>query len=187
MNLIELISKIVDSLAWPAVVVLLAFRFKHSLIPILESLSSILNNLNKVKNGGFEMEFSRKTLEIDRASPKAFGSDQKDFEPKINKKDSSPKAIIIEYWIDILRSAKKLHEDQFSDFYLNSDDHMAINDFLAKKRVLNAEGMKIFNELRKIRNRAVHEPDSTITIDQAILFAKQSNRLINYFDKYKKP
>ena len=176
----EFISKLVESLAWPLVLILIAFKFK-------DSFSSLLESLSKLKSGDFELEFEKSATEIEEVSEDVFGPETDNFEPTINKLESSPRTVIIEYWIKVISTAKNLRDTQYKDVPLKNDSPLEINRFLDNSHILNSKGMKIFHELRKIRNIATHEPDSAISIDQATYFAKQANRLIHYFQNYTKP
>jgi hypothetical protein len=86
--------------------------------------------------------------------------------------EHSPRAAVQEGWQELQKAA--LARLDFYDDDSSSDDYptrtprpVALAGYLRDQHIFDPEEVAVFNELRDLRNRAVHVPDFEITIEKA--------------------
>ena len=178
MDTLTFISKIIEALAWPLVAIALALIFRHR-------INDLLARIRKGKIPGGEFEFSDVAQRVlADAPPRALipSSSSSSSGPSIQTfsilgpayaiLEHSPRAAVQEGWQELQKAA--LERLQFYDDDTSSDDYptrtprpVALAGYLRDQRILDAEEVAVFNELRDLRNRAVHVPDFEITIEKA--------------------
>ncbi|MCI0400810.1 MAG: hypothetical protein L0Y67_08825 [Gammaproteobacteria bacterium] len=93
----------------------------------------------------------------------------------------SPKFVIAQAWRDLEESASA--SLAISSYTSSADLDVA----LESANVLDTEKLKLFSELRNLRNTAVHVPEHAISSGTAINYAKAAQKLAANFVLRAKP
>ncbi|WP_179033034.1 MULTISPECIES: hypothetical protein [Paenibacillus] len=163
MDWLTFFSKIIDSMAWPLSVVLLIFFLRKQLVELLPGLKNL-------RYKDFELIFERKIEEIDNKiekaqlpnpeSKKPINEVPSEYEEKYKHLNeiniNSPRAAIIESWLLVEEELNRLSKSYFDDS-INRTPLMIIKQ-LMKKNVVSKELLEIIDQLRQLRNEAVHAP-----------------------------
>ncbi len=182
MDTLTFISKLIDALAWPAVAIALALVFR-------KKINELLARIRKGKIPGAEFEFSEDALRVlSDAPPRALipsssspstssssGSSQRAYsvlDPAYAILEHSPRAAVQEGWQELQKAALQRLEfydddDSSADYPTRTPRPIALTSYLRDQQILDVEEVVIFNELRNLRNRAVHAPEFEITIEKA--------------------
>ena len=168
------ISDIIYSLSWPAAIVICVLLLKK---PFL----SILSGLKTFKGLGLELSFSEKIDEI--------ASQEKHYEPQhialtesqqhlIKLTEVSPRAAIIEAWIDLESAAQDLLQARGITTSKKSPVSTAnlLSEFFPEERWI----VHNFHEMRSLRNMAAHSSDLQVTPAESYEYVKATNRLASY-------
>lgn len=182
MDWLTFISKLVEALAWPALVagVLLYLRTEFP---------SIVRLIRKLKFKDVELEFGEATIalaeETKRAVPpskadsKLLGQDEEAVIGRLTSiAELSPRAAILESWLLVEAAAADVIRKQSSTTLTANPGPMRIREGLRRAEVLTPPQEAAFEHLRRLRNLAVHAPDAEITpravasyIDSAVAMA----------------
>jgi hypothetical protein len=149
------VSKLVDALAWPAVVLILAFSFR-------DKISQLFRLVSKLKAGPVEAEFSREVQELRKDAESgvqaALSAAALPHQQRLLKlAESSPRAAIIEAWQLVEFASQDLLERR--NVRLSRSDAVSplrLGRALSEVGGLSAADLTLFNELRSLRNAAVH-------------------------------
>ena len=186
MDLLVFIVEMTKALAWPIVVVFL-------FLVLRKQISGLLSELRHLKYKDIEADFGKKiesiSIEADKAglppvSEKVEIEPEKEYVlPDLRFKqiaNSLPRAAIIETWIDIesaLRDLARRHKI----------DANVVTSFLVRALLLggllSAADMKILNDLRSLRNTAVHKERLNLTSEDAMAYRNIALRIIEELKK----
>jgi hypothetical protein len=183
MNIWSFIASVISSLAWPGTVILCVILLRK---PIAE-LIPLMRNL---KFKGLEIDFGRRLDELEAEA------DQADL-PPIPPPTTEPPAEIglgTDYWETIERLSDVSPRAAIAEAWRRVE--WALDDYFRRLgqerppsyqgmlRALRAQdrpipvAMGLLQELRVLRNRAVHARDFDIDSHQAIEFAQLSERIV---------
>jgi hypothetical protein len=183
MDIWSFVASVISSLAWPGTVILCVMLLRK---PIAELIPMIRN----LKYKDFEIYFSRRLEELQEeadeaelpptpppttAPPAEIGPPSDYWEMIERLSEVSPRAAIAEAW----RRAEWALDDYFRR--LGQERPTSYQGML---RALRAQGtplppaMTLFQELRVLRNRAVHARDFDMDSQRAIEFARLSERIV---------
>lgn len=178
MSILEFISSLASSLAWPAVLVIAAILLRPELSKIFAQLAERVKYLKSLTGpGGTGAEFESGVLaakqEVDAISgePQAgplevsnensgtFSEIEIIRQDLIRQVDASPRAAIIESWISLESSLRRLYAAT-----TNRNDASQAPLFIVLRRVAQASESNLVNEalgavsnLYTLRNQAAHE------------------------------
>lgn len=178
MNWLDFIASVVGSLAWPAVTL-------AGLLILKNPIERAIPRLHKLKYKELEAEFDRELDKIEQEAKDA-GLETvedaeivRDFEDHLKQiAHISPNAAIVEAFREIESAAKKLlkykgHEPD----YKVAAPYRLIERVLDKTSTLGPREVKIFRDLRQLRNKITHA-DYTATEVQATEYIELSGQLI---------
>lgn len=171
MDPLTFVANLVGSVAWPTAAVILAFAFR---VPLKE----ILERLTKLEALGVKADFDKKLKEAEKQAEKA------DLPPAPRQPalqdDRPPSSRVFQAWREL--------ESHLNDVFTRHTgspprSYTALRDFLHEletKGVIPRESIALFNDLRAIRNRAVHPRSDSPDVSslQADEFANLTARLI---------
>jgi hypothetical protein len=179
------LAEVINSIAWPLVVVFLIYQLK-------DRLAELLPRLKKLKHKDTELEFSEKLNELameSEATKDETSTDEK--KPEINEQfnflmklsDISPRSAVIESYRVLETASAKAITKAHPELEERNMPTIQIQKLL-KDKVLNKYQYHQFNELRQLRNQAAHMEDFELKnmpiaayIDIALTLA---NNLENY-------
>jgi hypothetical protein len=167
MDWLTFFSTVVASLSWPATVLVV-------LILIRKELPEISSSLRRIKYKDIEFEFSEVAKavenEVKEAIPGAKDNAQLSGHPLVIEQrrlesigDISPRAAILEAWLQVEAAAVKLIQKRRPEAYKSYPGPMRLRDNLVDGQILNLRQLTAFENLRKLRNEAVHVPDIEFT------------------------
>ncbi|WP_337019993.1 hypothetical protein [Oceanobacillus massiliensis] len=183
LTVLEFTSSVIDSLAWPLVILIIAFILRKPII-------KVFSKLNKLTYNNLEMDFSQKLESIENqmeAQEMSVGVMQTFDSDKIKKRNIltvakiSPAAAIPISWSmveqEIMSTIKRL---SISDFPSSNSSSKNIN-LLVDANLIDNETRKAFDELQKLRNEIVPSNPITdnITYSDAEKYYRLSIRLIH--------
>jgi hypothetical protein len=180
-NLIHEIGLIIVGIAWPVIILIVAFTFKRQ---IANSLPNIFNSIKKLKYGKFEAEFERVTKEAEELKlPEAVRTDQGSVDAAVSVRDEyqklatlSPRTTIMEAWINFERTLLE-YSGQFA--YGRTRPYISqvtLRD-LANNGIISDRESNLIADIRDLRNLAAHEPDFSVSSDKALEYAILLSRI----------
>jgi len=186
MDWLTFISKIVDALAWPGTLVAL-------LLIIRKELPAIARSLRKLKFKDIELEFGE--------AAKAVASEAKDAVPPSNPSvllaglpkeemalklssiaELAPRAAILEAWLQVEAAAVDVVRKRTGTGLTSMPGPMRLRDSLVRVEVLNSRQVAIFENLRTLRNEAVHFPDAQFTKESVASYIEAALAMATYLE-----
>ena len=182
MDLFGFILGLVQALAWPLTVLIVAALFRRQLAGIVGALTSL-------KFAGAEATFERKLEEAAEITkviePPDNASDASVGVPNtlIDKAQVAPVGAIMEAWKAVEDTARELalasgvepNNTEMRKYY-------NLESVLAKGGLLPPAELETFRELRLLRNRAAHSRDDILSTDQAERYVDLADRLVKSMD-----
>jgi uncharacterized protein YutE (UPF0331/DUF86 family) len=181
LNTFEFISSIIKSLAWPVVVLTIAILLRQPIVKILSNLSKVTYN-NLEVNFGEKLDELNSSLESKNIPENNMQNANSNEDEIITLAQISPAASITMAWSmieqEILRTIKRLRISP--DHPLDNSPFKNIN-LLKTEGLIDLETENTLNELRNLRNKAVHGHPSNENISQieAIKYYKLSKKVIS--------
>ena len=176
MDWLTFIANIVSSVAWPASAVVIALIFRSQ-------LTDLLKRITKGKFAGGEFEFSESAqgqladAKVDlqtNDAPDDSSEDENELDVAYRLLEISPRAAIIEAWRIITERAQikimdEIEDSSESSDFTDSGDLLGrhfpparMTEYFRKYRILSADEIELFDELRHLRNQAKHVEDFDI-------------------------
>lgn len=181
MDWLTFFSKIIDSIAWPLVIIL-------AVLILRKPLSSLIPLLRKLKYKDFEAEFSKEVSELrhivkkEIPSPPApvptFKTPRAVAEELQKLADLSPRSVVLEAWRDVESTA--IETAQRKELVIARTPHpspVTIGRTLAEAGVIDENQFEAFNMLRSMRNKAAHVDDFALDKDDALEYADMANKI----------
>ncbi|QDT51299.1 hypothetical protein Pan258_53880 [Symmachiella dynata] len=196
MDCLTFTAKVVESLAWPVCVFVIALLFKHQ-------LSELLGRITKGKIPGGEFEFSdaakgqlavvteTQAIQYETGNGTGTGADALySLDTAYELLDTLPRAAIIEGWHVLSKAAlDSLTDYEESSSSSSSEDYPArqppparLAGLLRDQGVLTSDQMALFDELRQLRNQAVHGDKFDIGEKKAKEYLILAEQLIDKLD-----
>ncbi|MBW3587898.1 MAG: hypothetical protein KY429_00570 [Actinobacteria bacterium] len=166
MDWLEFIASLVESLAWPIVVVLILILFRNP-------VTDLIPLVRRIKYKDLELEFERTLAE---ATQKAQREQLPITRPSLAERydenltrlvwvaEVSPRAAILEAWLEVEASAAEAAV-RFG-LRLEPRDRpspLRLGSLLAGAGVFSQGLLDVYNELRDLRNKAVHAVDISLS------------------------
>ena len=184
MNLLEFIAALVGALAWPAVVVLCLFLIR-------KEFPAVVASLRKLKYKELELEFaaSAKAVEIQvehilPEPPIAIGQDQTAQNEQLSRLETiaqiAPRSAILEAWLFVESAAVDLITRLNISQPKSLPGPMRLRDLLIRNELLSSDQVEIFEELRRLRNEAVHVAEAEFTPEAVSNYLSASLKMASY-------
>jgi len=169
MDLLELFASLVNSLAWPVTVVCCVYILRAP-------AGKLIERVTKLKYGELEAEFQERLNKIEQISEDdTKGIKQEQNVTSIALEDLSevsPRAAVLEAWIIVEKATSVFCEVNGLPSNVSYQGLFR----LAKEKGLDIEAFQTaYQELRLLRNKAVHATDSDITPATAKQYVKTAN------------
>jgi len=177
-------NEIIEILVWPVTVVIVVLILR-------QPLARLVRSTKKLKYKDLELEF-RESIEKLQAEVQEVLPDEPPSERKLESVQIdlyelaavSPAAAVIEAWKSIESSAKDLIQSKgHAPDYDVATPYKLIQDVLLRDKLIDERHGKIFNDLRRLRNKIVHATDYTFFEEQAKQYIGLSIRLRNHLDE----
>lgn len=172
MDWLTFISKLIESLAWPSVLIVV-------LLIIRKELPAIAKSLRRFKYKDVELEFGESAKAVANETkavlPEPTNNAQLPIEQKLAAEsrleaiaDIAPRAAILEAWLLVEAAAADVIQKKSLGNLSTYPGPLRLRETLQKGDILNDRQVAVFEQLRKLRNDAVHVPDAEFTRDAAI-------------------
>lgn len=186
MNWLEFSASIVNSLAWPFCVAVVVYFLKSE-------LPNILGGINRLKYKDLEIDFEKSSSDIAARAKEALpptegnprlGMSSLDeyMERFYAMRDLAPRAAILEAWLAVEAAAVDLVRKSGVSDLRSAPGPMRLRDYLLKAGVLGPAQKKIFEDLRNLRNEAVHAQDAQFTQIMVNNFIETAMQLAIYLE-----
>ncbi len=184
MDSLTFIVEMIKILIWPLIVIIIVLLLRKQIIDLIP-------NLKHLKYKDFELEFTRGLQKVNQdidkvCLPKNKGIgylNDKVTELKNIAKKSTLEAIL-ETWILIENQLREIAYMKLEKTLNKYSSRMQLES-LVKKNIIPKEIYFIFNELRIIRNKVVHEGGYNMSISQAEGYIDTSFRFLSYLKDIK--
>lgn len=181
----QFIASVIASLAWPAVVLVLALTLRTSLVDLIV-------RLRKFKHKDTEIEFEERVKEIEaQVAPVKKSPSTPTQTGRLEQIDRlydmvtiSPRAAIVEAWI-FVESALSRIASQIEGFEKNwrSIPSTALLGILRDRGVIEDRIYKALQEMRMLRNRAAHTEEIALTADGASRYLDLAKEVISTLEE----
>jgi hypothetical protein len=177
MDWLTFIAEMTKAISWPAAIVTAVFIFRDPLLKLLRELKRL-----KWKN--VEVEFDKEVKkakaelsDIQRVTAsEEYISD--DYETRLlSLLETSPKAAVLEAWLQVEREAYGLLKNKNVALPPNLSP-IRLLELLLKHKLIDKNGQNLFNTIRKLRNRAVHEYENEISENAALDYLDMASKMI---------
>lgn len=185
MSILEFISSVINSLAWPIAIIIILVFFRKYIIKIIPSIE-------KFKYKDFEVEFTKTMKELmDNSRADIESLPSKENEKSIISEDKlfglleiSPRSAIIESWLLVETAAsnalQKKDPEMTKKTYMVAP--LRLGQYLNKYQIINGNQLNTYNKLREIRNKAVHIGDAQFNLSEVSEYIKLSVMLANQIE-----
>lgn len=180
MNWLEFFASVVESLAWPAVAVIVVALFRRE-------LTKLADKVREFEYGGLKLSFQERLNEIQQRAEEA-GLPPPQPAPPIPEAPPpvpapgvnqlallaaiSPRAAVIDAWRRVEQAATELFVRTGQSIPRLSAMRQAL-----EAAGLPAETVSLFDDLRALRNQAAHHSDFAIESTQALEYALLAQRV----------
>lgn len=167
MDCLTFLSKVIEAIAWPGTVIIL-------LTVVRKELPAIAKSLRRFKYKDIELEFGAATQaiadEVKRAVPSPekevtlSGHPQAAAQARLESiAELAPRAAILEAWLQVEAAAADVIRTKGLAPLNSFPGPLRLREGLQKGGILNSRQVAIFEQLRALRNEAVHVPDAEFT------------------------
>lgn len=182
MDALTFIAKLIEALAWPLAVVIVAWTLRTE-------LRALLRLVKKVKAGPVEAEFDRELhflrteTETEKPSTVVTPAIRAQTDSLLELAARHPRASILEAWrlieFAMLRLANS--RDLLPSIEKVAPHHVV--RVISKERVLSNEELALYYDLRSLRNQAAHAVDFDPSETAAIDYIKLAQKLLDAIDQ----
>ncbi len=176
MDWMEFTIGLLNAISWPAVVLIVLFSFRKNIIRLVPFT-------RKLKFKDFEVQFSDEIDQLVQKAQTAFPDLKSD--PKTHLTAAArhlPNSCVLEAWDIVHQQAQTLVKKHFPDANIGeTTPYKDIGFVLTKQEVLDLKKSKLFNELRRLRNKVAHAEGYEVGGSEAIQYVELCFRLIDYF------
>jgi hypothetical protein len=170
MDILTFIAAIIKATAWPVAVVVIVLVFRKQLIALLSRIRK-----GKFASAEFEFEQGVETLS-EQVDPPQLPPPNVDTS-SVSLVTADPRGVILAAWNGIESAVHRL------SYKLQISHSAASHSVTAMVREIEEQGkldpgdVALFNNLRMLRNRAVHESDFSPSPDSVVLFQRLAQGL----------
>lgn len=177
---LDFVASLAASLAWPLIFLALALLFRPH-------ITSALKQLRSLKWGDAEAVFEAELKGAVEASkaihpPEAAVAEQNNDRllKLIELAAASPSGAILEAWKDIENAVEAFVQQAGIPPPPNTrSSPQTWSRLFVQHRLLPTAETNMYEELRSLRNRAVHSRDEDITVDQARQYVRLADRFVD--------
>lgn len=187
-ELISLFTSLVDSLAWPLVVLVLAFFYRDAILKLLDRLTRLKTPIGEANFVAEELAKANRALRgepaEERASSEAESGISTDDELRSEIQriaDVSPRAAMLEAWLPFEVRVAQIYPLAMAPEQVPEKVRLppwpTLTQRLVRKGVLETSEGQAIDHIREIRNRVVHSRDVSITAEQVVEIADLLERI----------
>lgn len=173
MGALQFVAELVQALAWPLTVLVLGLLFRAE-------IRGLLGRMKKGKVGAAELEFEVAVRSLESES-KAFAAPAVASAltaPQVALLSSDPRAAIIGAWLQVEDAVEQLLYARAASVDEVPKNRGALLRALTRQALLAPQHIALLNELRTLRNQAVHEVDFRPAPDSVSTYLKLANEVL---------
>lgn len=193
MDWLTFISSLVDSLVWPAFLFGILYLLKDKLPEIVQKLPEIARYLRRLKYGKLEMEFQDSARKVAADSKEAIPEVPANVNvPTLPVEEArerlnfiaelAPRSAILEAWLQVEAAATDLIRKKGIASFRSQPGPMRLRDHLVKGDLLNAKQISVFENLRNLRNEAVHVADAAFDLETVLSYIDAALTMSSYLE-----
>lgn len=181
----QFVASVIAAVAWPTVVLILAFTLRTSLVELIV-------RLKKFKHKDTEIEFEERVKQIEaqvapvKKSPATAVQTGRlaQIDRLYDMVSISPRAAIVEAWIFVEASLSRI-ANQIDGFEKNwrSIPSTALLGILRDRGVIEDRIYRALQEMRILRNRAAHTEDLVLTAEGASRYLDLAKEVISTLEE----
>ena len=178
MDTLTFIAEILKATAWPVAVLLIALVFRAE-------LRKLLGRIRKGKVGPAEFEFEEtvRALATDAMALSLPRSEAPPALPKAALQHIEPRSAILQAWVEVEDALNRLAYAKAPDAQALPGSTYAALRQLARSGVIGPEYIALLNDLRTLRNQAVHELEFKPSAESVLGYVKLANDLIGVLQR----
>ena len=172
MDTLTFIVEISKALAWPIAAVSIAFLFR-------KQVEKLLLRITKGKLGPAEFEFEQAVLEIATEAPPRSEEGRPTYAITSlhSRASSEPRAVVLDAWLKVEAALQAAGISAGVYNALAGPDSPWLVKKLQESGILNAQEVKLYRDLKGLRNRATHEADFSPSPESIVSFVELATEL----------
>lgn len=169
MNWVDSVARLLDAVAWPAAVLLVVWWLR-------EPLGELIRGLRRLQYREFGAEFGRKIQELESKADEAELPGGVEEAGPERLAAISPRAAVTEAWRQVEVALRQLAQERG---FRERQSPRSIARTLADEGVISPSTMGLLDELRTLRNEAVHAEDVDLSPTDALEYSDLAERVRN--------
>lgn len=179
MSWLSFIAEMTKAVAWPIAIVVAAWIFRDPLL-------KLLHELKRLKWRDVELEFEKEILKAKAELPNiqlrkndvGHVIGDMDIESKLlNLLEISPKAAVLEAWLNIEREVSDLLKRKNVELEPGLS-RLGLMQLLINCKLIDKKGRELLDTVRKLRNRAANEHETEISENAALDYIEMASEMI---------
>ena len=177
MDALTFSSEMVKALAWPTAVLIVVLVLRGE-------IKTLLSLVKKLKAGPVEAEFDREVRELARETegqlppPTSVPPSSAERQKLLQLAELNPRSAIIEAWHNVEFAARRVVEARDPSITARElQSSSALLRSLNRYEILSRDEVVLFNDLRALRNQAVHLPEFSPAYDAVLNYIDLALRL----------
>ena len=181
----EFLIRLIEAIAWPAAIVFVLLSFRSE-------LRRLLPLMRRLKAGPIEAEFEREILDVKQEFEQIpFETFDPDEDADSNKKlielaNISPRSAILESWINLESALRQAVLQKAGSPIPDMSSPLRLVKAVEQLNLVSSIEVDLLNDLRGLRNQAVHFSDSGLSSSAAINYGESAKKLEARFRKLAK-
>ena len=168
-----------EKLVWPSTTIVIVILLR-------EPLSALVRTTQRIKYKDLELEFNQEIAEIAETLPEEVGTakDRRQISVDLFElADAAPNAALVESWRSVEGAAKALIASRGHDLdYEVPSPYKLIQDVLVRGKMIEERVGRVFEQLRRLRNKVVHADGFEVSVEQAREYVGLAARLRAYLE-----
>ena len=186
MDWLTFISKVLETIAWPVVALLVFYGLKGKVFELFPFLK-------RLKYKDLEAEFGEGVREVSDKLParpeSAVATETTEkAKPTLQVQltqlaEAAPRAAVLESWLQVEHAAQRLvARTGVGDRSLRMVGPTIMRKYLDKTNLLSPDQRESFNKLRELRNKVVHYVELSLPLDEVLEYIELALSLASQFD-----
>jgi len=173
MDPLTFVAELAKALSWPVAAVAIALIFR-------EQIRALLQRIKKGKVGPAEFEFEERVAELRRETAEAQPpSTPVEVSPSlVSQALNDPRGAIVSAWLQVEEAARDLALSRGLIPPKMAKSAVSLIRAIQKAEIVNLQHLGLFDALRDLRNRAVHDADFSPDSESVLSYAKLSAELV---------
>jgi hypothetical protein len=175
MDALTFIAEIVKACAWPIAAISIALIFR-------QQIRALLQRLKKGKLGSAEFEFEETVKALRDEAPRLPQQAQAGA-PNVALATTNPRAAVLEAWLEVEAAADRLVRARNLPIPSTSGSPVATIRAIERAQLVDSVQVALFNDLRALRNQAVHDAEFTPSTESVLGYVRLANDLRDSFNR----